>query len=467
MITLTQKGVSLESDLDTPISLFLDKIGFEDSGILLESAEVGGRWGRHSLIGAGVILKAFCQDGFLKVETETKELMPLKNHEGLPFMLGLKRLMENLTILSDPDFKDLPPITRALYGYLGYGVISLIEAKLSKLIEKDSVEAVFILPKNIYLFDHIYRKLWKLTLDGVKMESTVRPVEPKGPDNLRISPSQEEHRELVIKSKELITQGELIQLVLSVSFDEPFSGNSIELYRTLRSLNPSPYMFHLQLPEISLIASSPEVLVSSDKNVLKLCPIAGTRPRGQSESEDNLFEVELSQNIKEQSEHVMLVDLGRNDLGKVATAGSVVVERYMDVERFSHVMHLTSQIKAILRAGLDGVDVISGVFPAGTVTGAPKIRAMELIAEMENSTRGPYAGGLGWFGLDKDGVFLDFGITIRASWIRDGRAHYRAGGGLVYDSEPESEWRECLNKAQAIKEALKILRARNINNGRD
>ncbi|MDR2405245.1 MAG: anthranilate synthase component I family protein [Deltaproteobacteria bacterium] len=458
MITLTQQGFSLESDLDTPISLFLDKIGESDSGVLLESAEVGGRWGRHSLIGEGVVLKASCQGGFLKVDTETEELLPLKNFEGLPFMLGLKKLMENLTIAPDPKFTHLPPITRALYGYLGYGVVALMEPKLSKLIDKSDIEASFILPETIYLFDHIYRQLFKLSLKAKKMLSKVGPSDPTGPDNLRVSPSQEEHRELVLKAKNLITQGELIQLVLSVNFDEPFGGESFELYRTLRRVNPSPYMFHLQLPELSLIASSPEVLVSTDKNILKLCPIAGTRPRGQSASEDNLFEVELSENVKEISEHVMLVDLGRNDLGKLATPGSVVVERYMDVERFSHVMHLTSQIKAVLKDGLDGVDVLKAVFPAGTVSGAPKIRAMELIAEMERTPRGPYAGGLGWFGLDKDGVYLDFGITIRACWIREGRAHYRAGGGLVYDSEPESEWRECLNKAQAVREALGILK---------
>lgn len=457
----------MASDLDTPISVFLEKVGANGSGVLLESAEVGGRWGRYSLIGSGVLLKLWCEGGFLRVGTEAEGLMPLKSHEGLPFLMGLRKVSENLTLLPDGAFPELPPITRALYGYLGYGVVGLMEPRLAKAAPPEGAEAAFILPHTIYLFDHIYRRLTELRLPGKPLDSRVGGAGPRGPEGTRVSPSMEGHRELVLKAKELIGNGELIQLVLSVAFEEPFAGDPLGLYRALRRLNPSPYMFHLQLPELSLIASSPEVLVSSDRDRLRLCPIAGTRPRGQSPKEDNLFEVELSGNVKEQAEHVMLVDLGRNDLGRVAAPGTVKVERYMDVERFSHVMHLTSQIGARLKDGLDGVDVLSATFPAGTVSGAPKIRAMELIGEMEPEPRGPYAGGLGWFGLDKGGVWLDFGITIRAAWVRDGRVSYRAGGGLVYDSEPESEWRECLNKAAAIKEALGMVRDPGVREGKD
>ncbi|MDR2198736.1 MAG: anthranilate synthase component I family protein [Deltaproteobacteria bacterium] len=459
MITLSQKGRSLASDLDTPISLFLEKIG-GGSGVLLESAEVGGRWGRYSLIGAGVLLKLSCSEGFLKVDCGKGALEPLKRHEGLPFLLGLKKARESLQILSDPAFPGLPPITRALYGYLGYGLVSLIEPKLMNLVPPNEAEAALILPREVYLFDHVYRRLVSLALPGEEAESAAPP--PPAPFDAgggpRVSPSREAHRELCGEAKELIASGELIQLVLSVGFDEPFQGDPFSLYRALRRLNPSPYMFHLQLPDFALTASSPEVLASADGRDLKLRPIAGTRPRGQSPEEDNLFEVELSSDLKEQAEHVMLVDLGRNDLGKISDPGTVKVERYMDIERFSHVMHLTSQISSTLKEGLDGVDVLSAVFPAGTVAGAPKFRAMELIARMEGEPRGPYAGGLGWLGLDRGGVFMDFGITIRAAWIRGGRVYYRAGSGLVYDSEAESEWRECLNKARAIKEALEGLK---------
>jgi anthranilate synthase component 1 len=213
-------------------------------------------------------------------------------------------------------------------------------------------------------------------------------------------------------------------------------------------------MFYLQLPEICLSVSSPEVLVSCQDNRLRLCPIAGTRPRGQDKGEDDLFETELAADPKEQSEHVMLVDLGRNDLGRIATPGSVEVQRFMEVERFSHVMHLTSHLGADLAPGNDVLDVIKAAFPAGTLSGAPKIRAMELIADLERADRGPYGGAIGWLGLDRGKVNLDLGITIRGLWVRQGRAYWRAGAGIVYDSEPIREWSECLNKAAIVKAVL-------------
>ncbi|MDR2353090.1 MAG: anthranilate synthase component I family protein [Deltaproteobacteria bacterium] len=454
MISLTQRAVPLASDLSTPISVFLDKVGNNSPGILLESAEVGGRWGRHSVIAEGILLKLSAQDGFLLVETRDKTLSALKAYTGLPFLLGLKKVLSELEILPDPQEPDLPPITRAIYGYLGHGIVSLAEPCLADKIKPNEAESVFILPGSVFLFDHAFGRLTELKLSGDLLDCPVSPIASKGPLGKSILPPREEYEEMVKKARTLIGEGELIQLVLSVGFSEPFSGNPLDLYRALRRLNPSPYMFYQQLPGFSLVVSSPEVLVSSNNNVLRLCPIAGTRPRGQNTEEDDLFEVELAHNEKERAEHVMLVDLGRNDLGRVASPGSVEVERFMDVERFSHVMHLTSHIKAKLAEGLDAIDVIAATFPAGTVSGAPKIRALELISLMEKTSRGPYAGGVGWFGLDKGRVDLDFGITIRSAWIFDGRVHYRAGAGIVYDSEPASEWKECLNKAQAISQAL-------------
>jgi anthranilate synthase component 1 len=259
---------------------------------------------------------------------------------------------------------------------------------------------------------------------------------------------------IVAEGRELISQGELIQLVLSVGFESPFDGDPFDVYRRLRRLNPSPYMFHLKEPGISLAVSSPEVMVSCIKDRLRLCPIAGTRPRGQDGVEDDLFESELIDDPKERSEHVMLVDLGRNDLGRVAKPGTVEVVRFMEVERFSHVMHLTSHLGADLAPGLTAVDVLAATFPAGTLTGAPKIKAMELIARMEGIDRGPYGGAIGWLGLDKDSVNLDLGITIRSLWVRDGRVFFRAGAGVVYDSDPASEWAECQAKAAAVSAAL-------------
>jgi anthranilate synthase component 1 len=241
-----------------------------------------------------------------------------------------------------------------------------------------------------------------------------------------------------------------------VGFEKPLAGDVFHVYRRLRRLNPSSYMFYLQIPEICLAVSSPEALVSCQGDRLRLCPIAGTRPRGQDKVEDDLFEAELSADPKEKSEHVMLVDLGRNDLGRVAAPASVEVEKFMDVERFSHVMHLTSYLKATLAKGHDALDVLTAAFPAGTLSGAPKIRAMELIADLEMANRGPYGGAIGWLGLDRGTVNLDLGIAIRGLWVRDGRAYWRAGAGIVYDSEPAREWVECLNKAAVVRAALAV-----------
>ena len=213
-------------------------------------------------------------------------------------------------------------------------------------------------------------------------------------------------------------------------------------------------MFFMRMPDLVLMGSSPEVMVSCEAGKLRLCPIAGTRPRGAGQMEDNLFEEELVRDPKEQAEHVMLVDLGRNDLGRVAAPGSVRLERYMEVERFSHVMHLTSYIRAELASGYDALDILAATFPAGTVSGAPKIRAMEIIAAEETAPRGPYAGAIGWLGLDKDGLYMDTALGIRSLWMRDNCVFWQAGGGVVFDSSPENEWKEINSKAGAVLAAI-------------
>jgi anthranilate synthase component 1 len=458
----------LDSDLLTPISLYMEKAG-NGPGVLLESAETGGRWGRYSVIAAGALLKLSARKGLFHVETEDPRLKTLMGYSGLPFFTGLKKVLSDLTVVPDPAIPGLPPITRGLYGYLGYECVSLIEPRLAEKIPLSAAEGVFILPERVYLFDHAYARVYELRAEGVplpldkangKSDGKAIGSSPGPAPGSGAGPGEEEYKLLVKKAKALIGEGELIQVVLSTGFEESYPDRPpLDLYRALRRLNPSPYMFFLDLPEISLVASSPEVLVSSEANVLRLCPIAGTRPRGQSAKEDNLFEVELVNNLKEKAEHVMLLDLGRNDLGKVASPGSVEVTRFMDVERFSHVMHLVSYIKASLKEGLDAADVLKAAFPAGTVSGAPKIRAMELISEMEKVARGPYAGAIGWFGLDEGRVDLDFGITIRSAWIKDGIVRHRAGAGIVYDSDPEREWRECLHKSEAVREALSLLKS--------
>ena len=265
-------------------------------------------------------------------------------------------------------------------------------------------------------------------------------------------PDGQGYQAIVERIKEMLRQGEAIQVVPSVHFSTPFNGDPLTLYRRMRCDNASPYMFFMRLPGITLFGSSPEVMVCCTGRQLLSAPIAGTRRRGRDEAEDEALAGELLDDPKERAEHMMLVDLARNDLGRLARPGSVEVERLMSVERFSHVMHLTSRVTASLQDGLDAVDVLAATFPAGTVSGAPKLRAMEIIAEMEGRPRGPYAGCIGWLGLDRDGVHLNTGITIRSMWVRDGLLNWQAGSGIVFDSNPALEWKEVCNKSAIMRQ---------------
>ncbi|MDR2124376.1 MAG: anthranilate synthase component I family protein [Desulfovibrio sp.] len=462
-ITLHQNVSFLQSDVETPISLFMRLAG-DGQGILLESAEVGGRWGRYSLAAADFFLCLLCRNGKADITVRDRRLEPLRALHGRPFLDGFRALLRDVRILPAPG-TGFPPITRALYGYLGYGCAGLSEPKTASFLPPEDAEACLALPGTLILYDHEYNRVCRLSLRPDTADAAAAmprsaagsdafSLRPAGIGPAQASKSREEHMDTVRRLKEQIRLGEAVQVVPSIAFNAAFNGDPFTVYRRLRRINPSPYMFFMRLPDLTLMGSSPEVMVSCTAGKLRLCPIAGTRPRGAGPDEDNLFEEELAGDPKEQSEHVMLVDLGRNDLGRVSTPGSVVLDRYMEVERFSHVMHLTSHISAQLRPGLDAVDVLQAVFPAGTVSGAPKIRAMELLAEEEQGPRGPYAGAVGWFGLDGQGVHMDTGITIRSLWIRDGRAHWQAGGGVVHDSSPEAEWKEIVNKAAAAQAAL-------------
>ena len=262
------------------------------------------------------------------------------------------------------------------------------------------------------------------------------------------------YKAMVEKIKAMLHQGEAIQVVPSVNFSVACEGDPFVLYRRMRRYNASPYMFFMRLGDFCFWGASPEVMVRCEKGRLQLSPIAGTRRRGRDDLEDARLAEELRSDPKEQAEHVMLVDLGRNDLGRVAQPGSVNLERCMDVERFSHVMHLTSRVTARLAPGRDALDVLAATFPAGTVSGAPKVRAMEIIRSLEGRARGPYAGCIGWLGLDKDSVDLDMGITIRSMWSREGRLFWQAGGGIVHDSDAALEWKEVCNKSAIMRLVL-------------
>ena len=454
-IILKQNVSFLDNDLETVIGLFLNRIG-GGQGILLESAEVDGRWGRFSLAAGDFLFLASCREGRLDLTIHDSRLEPLKAYQGFDYLEGLRAVMAAIELRPDQNQPDFPPITRALYGYLGYEAAGLMEKRLGTAFPPNRVEGIFGLPGNVYLFDHTYNQLARLSLfPGSDAPVRKAPVTPgRAGSEVRLSLNRESYLKAAGEIKELIGRGEIIEAVLSTRFSAEFTGDLFDVYRRLRRLAPSPYMFFLRLPGIGLAASSPEVLVSCDRNRLRLCPVAGSRPRGQNLSEDSLFEEELYSDPQEQAEHAMLVDLGRNDLGRVAASGSVRVDRLMEVERFSHAMHLTSRLSARLAEGRDALDVLTATFPSGSISGTPKVRAMEIIAGLEPEPRGPFGGALGWLGLDKDQVSLDLGLTNRGFWSRQGRVFWQTGAGLAAGSDPERQWRQCLRKGRVMLPAL-------------
>lgn len=460
-IVLKQKARLLPADMDTPISLYMGMVGAGD-GILLESATVDGRWGRYSILACDMMLALSCEKGCLKLDIRDDILSPLEEFEGMPFAEGLRAVMNAIEIVPPKaQGLDLPPITRALYGYLGFEMAGLFNPKLAPVMPKDEAECQLVLPGTVIVLDHVYNRLCQISVgDFVDVRSAheaslfAKGRDASLPDPLA-EPGEEGYKDAVEKIRVMLAQGEAIQVVPSTRFSVPMRGEGFSLYRRMRRINASPYMFYMHFPSLTLFGSSPEVMVRCTKNDLALAPIAGTRRRGRDDFEDHQLELDLLSDPKERAEHVMLVDLGRNDLGRIAEKGTVHVERLMQIERFSHVMHLTSQVSARLQQGRDAVDVLAATFPAGTVSGAPKLRAMEIIREMEGRPRGPYAGCIGWLGLDKDSVNLDMGITIRSMWIRKGRLYWQAGGGIVHDSRPDLEWKEVCNKSAIMRLALK------------
>jgi len=470
-ISLKQHGKWLPADVQTTISLYMGLVG-DQPGILLESAEVDGRLGRYSLIAWDYRLVLHPVDGKLVVETTDDRLAPLKKLEGMKYLSGVKKAIETISMEQTAEGGNnrdrLPGLTRGLYGYFGYGVAGMFERKLTKFCKPADAEACLVLPGQLVLFDHLRHSCCYLSLDEgatptpapVQWGADLTAPEVGAPT---IHPGKEEYMAGVERCKELIAEGECIQVVLSTRFTVPVPDEPFKIYRRLRQANPSPFMFYMKFPDCAskgtscgttLLGSSPEMMVRSVAGELEVRPIAGTRWRGETEEEDRRLAEELLADPKECAEHVMLVDLGRNDLGRISKPGTVSVEQFMNVERFSHVMHLTSYVEGTLKEELNGIDVLQATFPAGTLSGAPKIRAMEIIAELEPQERGPYGGCIGWMGLDDGEVSLDTGITIRSMWIRDGLCHWQAGAGIVYDSNAESEWNECQNKARVLLEVI-------------
>jgi anthranilate synthase component 1 len=455
-IQTTQYVTVYPADTQTPISLYLRLVG-DQPGILLESAEVDGRLGRYSLIAWDFRLIVACRQGKLECAAHDPAFSSLEELSGSDFVSGLREVLQRVDIVPLSTAPAQPPLTRSLIGVFNYELAGLFEPTLASTLAMHGEQTVLALPGQQILFDHLHHRCLYLSLDNRSLPESHQPgqffSEPRlGP--VTVHPDKELYCEGVARTRELIKQGEAIQVVLSTRFSAPFSGDPFVLYRRLRQANPSPYMFFINLAGITLVGSSPELLVRSTEGLVQERPIAGTRRRGREDSEDRELAAELLQDEKEKAEHLMLVDLGRNDLGRIAAPGSVKVDRFMQVERFSHVMHLTSYLQARLKSGLDSVDVLQATFPAGTVSGAPKIRAMEIIADVEGQRRGPYAGAVGWLGLDSPQINLDTGITIRTLWLENGHLHWQAGAGIVSDSVPDKEWEECCNKAKIINHIL-------------
>ncbi|MCX5642628.1 MAG: anthranilate synthase component I [Candidatus Omnitrophica bacterium] len=466
------------ADMETPVSAYLKVVGTKP-GFLLESAEGGERFGRYSFLGTDP--SAIIRTKGNRIEIESGGVKKVKEESPFPF---LRKYLSGFKVAADPT---LPRFSGGLVGYFSYDVVRFFE-KLPDIKEDDQKlpDMQLFLADTILAFDHfrhrlkiitharpeegserayeaakrriaeIIERLRSATLSEPPRRSATRSGPPAGAVQFQSNFSRPEFEGAVLKAKEYIRKGDVIQVVLSqrLCIDYPESGpDPFDLYRAIRAINPSPYLYYFNFDKTILVGSSPEVMVRLEEGKATLRPIAGTRPRGRNESEDRELEDDLKKDEKEKAEHIMLVDLGRNDLGRVCRPGTINVTELMAVEKYSHVMHLVSNITGDLLPNKDDFDLFSAAFPAGTVSGAPKIRAMEIIEELEPIKRGPYAGAVGYFDFSGN---LDTCITIRTVWIEDGKAYLQVGAGIVADSVPSKEYDETLNKGQAFLEALRL-----------
>jgi anthranilate synthase component 1 len=462
------------ADVETPVSAFLKVSGPDEPGhhaFLLESVEGGERWGRYSFVGLDPFLVMTSREGMVSWEGTPPPAAEAALAEGRTPLEVFRQVLESYRT---PALAGLPPLHTGAVGYLGYDVVRYLERLPQTTVDEVGVpELMLMFPRSLLVFDHLRQRIavvsnvvegdsyWAAVARGDALVEALgrplpyRPVEQRHaePDLPGSSMTQEQYEHAVEQAKEHILAGDIFQIVLAHRFSTPLEADPFDVYRVLRLVNPSPYMFYLRHPEVTVIGSSPEPLVKVQGRTVIQRPIAGTRPRGQTDEEDAALAAELVADEKERAEHVMLVDLARNDVGRVSTYGSVKVDELMVVERYSHVMHIVSQVSGELADGLTALDALYASFPAGTVTGAPKIRAMEIIDDLEPSRRGPYAGVVGYFDFSGN---LDTCIALRTAYVADGVFHIQAGAGIVADSDPSKEWWETVNKARALLTAARI-----------
>jgi anthranilate synthase component 1 len=463
------------ADLDTPLSVYL-KLAEGPYSFLFESVQGGEKWGRYSII--GLPAQQVVRISGHQVQIEEKGDV-VESHEVEDPLAYIESFQQSFKVA---ELEGLPRFYGGLVGYFGYDTIRYIEPKLAQSPNPDQIGAPDILlmvADEVVVFDNLSGRMYivvhanpqvgdSLQSAHHRIREIIKKMQSPAPRHLDTH-TREVHekdfvsgfteagfKQAVERIKNYILDGDCMQVVLSQRLSIPYQARPLDLYRALRSLNPSPYMYFLDLDELQVVGSSPEILVRLEDGTVTVRPIAGTRRRGYTEEEDLAMEQELLADPKELAEHLMLIDLGRNDTGRVAEIGSVKLTEKMLVERYSHVMHIVSNVIGKLKQGMSAMDVLRATFPAGTVSGAPKIRAMEIIDELEPVKRGIYSGAVGYLSWSGN---MDTAIAIRTAVIKDGTLHMQAGAGIVADSVPELEWKETMNKSRAVFRAVSMAEA--------
>ena len=461
------------ADLDTPLSTYTKICNFPYS-YLFESVEGGEKWGRYSIIGLPAKKIISVTGEKIKITENSKLIDEYNTSDPLK---EIEKIQQSYKVA---QIESMPRFSGGLVGYFGYETIRYIEPKLNKNNKEDPIgspDILLMVSDEVVVFDNLSGKLFIIVhadpkkndaysnalqrLDDISGMLRDNQNNKSQSDNSRdvdendfVSGfTQKNYEKAVDTIKNYIVNGDAMQVVLSQRLSIPFQSKPINLYRALRSLNPSPYMYFLDLEDFQIVGSSPEILVRLEDNIVTVRPIAGTRPRGETKSEDLALEKDLLEDPKELAEHLMLIDLGRNDLGRVANMGSVNLTDKMIIERYSHVMHIVSNVTGELKKGMNAMDVLRATFPAGTVSGAPKIRAMEIIDELEPVKRGVYSGAVGYISWNGN---MDTAIAIRTAVIKDKTLHIQVGAGIVADSIPKNEWDETMNKGRAIFQAVSL-----------
>lgn len=462
--TLAPISMEILSDFITPIEAMRILKAASTHAYLLESAKANENWGRYTFLGFEPELSISCIDGKMNVDGKEFECSDPTNY-----------LRELLKKYKSPRISSLPPFTGGLVGYFSFDFINYKEPSTKMNIDDSEgfKDIDLMLFKDVIAFDNVKQKIILIT--NIELEKDLNVEYEKALKRLNsikellhtgkksfeggkllgeVTPlfSKDEFSKMIGKAKHHIKEGDIFQIVLSNRLQANFEGSLFDTYRVLRTVNPSPYMFYFSGTDVEVAGASPETLVKLEDGILHTFPLAGTRPRGKSEKEDKELETELLADEKELAEHNMLVDLGRNDLGKISKFGSVVVEKFHSIERYSHVMHIGSTVRGEIRPEYDALNALEAVLPAGTLSGAPKIRACQLIEELENNKRGIYGGAIGY--IDFTGN-MDTCIAIRLAYKKNGKVFIRSGAGIVADSDPDKEYMESINKARAVVDALK------------